>query len=152
MISRTILLLLAPLLLFAALACGDDDEDATETAVATSTSTLAPGTATAEPTDSAPTEDPGGTGTATAPAGTSTPGEGDLQPGSPAIIDSPGDCVNLRSEPDATAENVITCLGHGIAVEILEVGPSTPEFDWYRISSPEGEGYISGEFLSLAGE
>jgi hypothetical protein len=139
---QKLLLLLAPLLLLGLIvACP------TETAVPTSD------TATAEPTDTAPTENPGtATETAAPPTGTATAGEGVLQPGSPAIIDSPGDCVNLRSEPDADAENVITCLGHGIAVEILEVGPSTPEFVWYRISAPDGEGYVSGEFLSLAGE
>jgi hypothetical protein len=143
------LLLLLPALVFGALACGDDDDDDSGDGGTTPTATTEP--ATAEPTEtSQPTQEPA---TATEPpTGTPTSVPPGFQPGTPVIINSPGDCVNLRSEPDAEADNIITCLGHGIAVEILENGPVTPEIHWYRVNSPEGEGYVSGEFLQASGE
>jgi hypothetical protein len=142
------LLLAIPLLVLAFVACGDDDDDdggdATPTQAATETATSAP-TDEPEPTDEPATA----TSTGTEIPTSVPPG---LQPGTPVIINSPGDCVNLRSEPDADGDNVIACLGHGLAVEILENGPVTPDIHWYLIESPEGEGYVSGEFLQASGE
>jgi PT repeat len=99
---------------------------------------------TEEPTDE-PTEEPTEPGT--------TPTETVVfEPGTPVIINSPSGCVNLREAPTTEFDNIIACLDHGLGLTIVE-GPTEAEgIDWYLVDTPEGQGYVSSEFLQVAGE
>ncbi|OAI40284.1 hypothetical protein AYO38_06105 [bacterium SCGC AG-212-C10] len=73
----------------------------------------------------------------------------DIKTGDSATVNTPGECLNLRSGAGLSAAR-IGCLPHGTLVKIL----STPQLIagryWANVSSSAGDGWVALEYLKAA--
>jgi len=73
------------------------------------------------------------------PAGSTT-----LKPGDTARVNTPGDCLRLRTAPGG---EILTCLAHGTRVTVIEGPVERLGVAWYLVSSPVGDGWMAGQYL-----
>lgn len=84
------------------------------------------------------------------------PGNGDESLAS-ATVNTPNDCLNLRTHAGFAPANVIWCLPHASLVKLLGNSSTADGYDWLDVSSPWGTGwvaslYVSGTVGSAGGE
>ena len=78
-----------------------------------------------------------------APAATN----GDLGPGASAqVANTDGAGVRVRAAPSLSAP-VRTALPEGTPVQVVDGPVSADGYDWYRIETEEGSGWVAGQFL-----
>ncbi|GIW12773.1 MAG: hypothetical protein KatS3mg062_0212 [Tepidiforma sp.] len=67
-----------------------------------------------------------------------------LAPGTIVRVNTPGDCLRLRTAPGG---EIVQCLAHGTKVSIIE-GPVTHlGIAWYRVETPVGDGWMAASYL-----
>lgn len=74
----------------------------------------------------------------------SAPGPDGFAPGDTARVNTPGDCLRLRSAPGG---DILACLADGTRVTVLEGPARVLGIEWYRASTPAGTGWMAGSFL-----
>ncbi len=63
--------------------------------------------------------------------------------GDRAIVNTPGECLNMRTEPFGS---VITCLPHGANLSIVD-GPVTANgMGWVKVQSAAGTGWVAAQY------
>ncbi len=67
-----------------------------------------------------------------------------FSPGDTARVNTPGDCLRLRTAPGG---DIIACLADGTQVSILEGPVRALGIEWYRAATPSGTGWMAGSFL-----
>ncbi len=82
-------------------------------------------------------------GAAGQPPGPRTPGSS-LAPGDTVRVNTPGDCLRLRTSPGG---EIIQCLAHGTRVTVIEGPVRQVGVEWYRVATPLGEGWMAGLYL-----
>jgi hypothetical protein len=68
-----------------------------------------------------------------------------LAAGEPARVNTPGDCLNLRSAPGGT---VLRCLSHGSLVSITGPAKVVDGQSWSPVSTLAGTGWMATGFLT----
>jgi hypothetical protein len=68
-----------------------------------------------------------------------------LDPGQAARVNTPGDCLRLRSAP---AGNIVRCISHGISVSITGSASVVDGIAWVPVSTPFGKGWMAQDFLA----
>jgi uncharacterized protein YgiM (DUF1202 family) len=75
-------------------------------------------------------------------------GGGPVPSGNKATVAT--DALNVRSKA-GTGGSIVTVLPWGTQVSVLEGPVASGGYNWYRISSASGNGWVAGEFLSFGG-
>jgi len=73
-----------------------------------------------------------------------------LPPGERATVSTPGDCLNLRSAARIDPSNVIRCLADGTEITLRGDTVSAGAFEWLRVATPWGEGWVASAFVQRA--
>jgi hypothetical protein len=81
---------------------------------------------------------------AAAPASTPAAGTASFAPGDRARVNTPGECLNLRTEP---VGNVITCVPHGTSTTVVGGPIVSARFTWVQVETPHGTGWMAAQFL-----
>jgi len=70
-----------------------------------------------------------------------------LQTGSLARVTGTGSCLNIRSEPNTSAE-VLACSADNVLLTVVE--PDQPSPDWLHVITPDGvEGFASRDYIEV---
>lgn len=83
----------------------------------------------------------------TAPAAARSPrpeASASLAPGDRARVNTPGECLNLRSEP---VGNVISCVAHGTSVTVIGGPVTAAGLTWVEVQAPSGAGWMAAQYL-----
>ncbi|WP_322818358.1 hypothetical protein [Tepidiforma sp.] len=83
-------------------------------------------------------------GNSAAPGGVPSGTQTTFSPGDLARTNTPGDCLRLRAVPGG---DIIQCVADRTLVTIIEGPARQLGIDWYRVSSPVGDGWMAGQFL-----
>ena len=81
---------------------------------------------------------------ATAQAPQPAPTAVTLQAGDRARVNTPGECLNLRTEP---VGNVITCVPHGTGATIVGSPVTAAGMTWIQVQTPNGTGWMAAAYL-----
>lgn len=74
---------------------------------------------------------------------------GPLRVGEKALVNTPGDCLNLRSGASREYE-ALACLGHRSEVTVVGGPVTTDGITWWKVRTGAGEGWMSGTYLVRA--
>ena len=67
-----------------------------------------------------------------------------FQAGDRARVNTPGECLNLRSEP---VGNVITCVPHGTSTTVIGSPVTSAGMTWVQVQTPSGAGWMAAPYL-----
>jgi len=69
---------------------------------------------------------------------------GPLAEGDNARVNTPGECLNLRSVPFGT---LVTCLAHGTQVAVTGAPRAEGGILWVPVTTPAGSGWMAAQYL-----
>jgi hypothetical protein len=65
-------------------------------------------------------------------------------PGDRARVNTPGECLNLRTEP---VGDVITCIAHGTSTTVIGGPVASAGLTWVQVQTPSGAGWMATAYL-----
>jgi hypothetical protein len=67
-----------------------------------------------------------------------------FQAGDRARVNTPGECLNLRSEP---VGNVMACVPHGTSATVIGSPVTAAGMTWVQVQTPNGAGWMAAPYL-----
>lgn len=71
----------------------------------------------------------------------------DIHVGDYLAVNTPGECLNLRSHTSLAADTRITCLADGTLLKAITEPVVANGRSWVKVSSPAGEGWVATDYV-----